>query len=71
MKCVLVFCRTFVCPDCNRFCDDCGECLDDKRYCIDKIYDILQKYYLGRSKENPYIYQLFSRKDGDLNEEHD
>ena len=57
------FCRTFVCPDCDRFCDDCGECLDDKRYCIDKIYGILQKYYLGRSKENPYIYQLFPRKD--------
>lgn len=63
------FCRTFVCPDCDRFCNDCGECLDDKRYCIDKIYDILQKYYLGRSEENPYIYKLFPRKDGDLNEE--
>ena len=44
-----------------------GEWRDDKRYCIDKIHDILQKYYLGRSEENPYIYKLFPRKDGDLN----
>lgn len=59
------FCQCFICPDCDRFDKDEEGCLDDSIYCIHKIYEVLQKYMLVRSRDKYgyFCYKLKGREE--------
>lgn len=51
------FCKTFICPDCEKYDPDSGDCEDDGVYCISKIAECLQENELTR-KRSGYAYEF-------------
>ena len=60
------FCRTFICPDCQRFDKDAHDCEKDLSFCTDKIYELLQTHDFKRTPGRPWEWKLYPKTDEEM-----
>ena len=56
-------CRTFVCPDCEKWDAEYDGCYSEVSYCIDKLYELFQTKELYREKRDIYGYSHWKLRD--------